>query len=227
MKFFKPYLLLVLLSSFALVLFCGCAPVPYVKPEVKITPSMPGIYHRVEKGQTLWSISRIYNVDLDEVARVNRISDTTSIEVGQLVFIPNRSKPQVLPTKYFSDDFIWPIKGKIIVTFGQTSNNMVNKGLNIQPYGNSSVMAARSGRIVFYSDNFGSFGKTIIIDHQDGFSTVYARNSQVFVKPGDTVQRGMVISQVGSAGRDRNQYLHFQIRKGHIPQNPYFYLSRK
>jgi lipoprotein YgeR len=208
---------------FLLFAFFGCAPAPYVKPT--IAPPMPGIYHRVEKGQTLWRISRIYNVDLDEIARTNHIADTASIEVGQLIFVPNRQKPQTQPPKYFSDDFIWPLKGKIIATFGQTFNNMINKGINIKPYNNINVVAARSGTVVFYTDNFFSFGKTVIIDHKDGFSTVYTRNSQVFVKAGDAVQRGAIIAKVGSAGRDRIEYLHFEIRKGHIPQNPYFYLS--
>ena len=63
-----------------------------------------------------------------------------------------------------------------------------------------------------------------MIDHGDGLSTVYARNSEVFVKIGDEVQRGVRIAKVGQAGRDKNSYLHFEIRKRHVPQNPYFYL---
>jgi len=224
-KISKFYLVL-LPFAFLLFTFLGCAPAPYVRPPAKITPTIPGVYHRVEKGQTLWRISKMYNCELDEITRVNHIPDTTTIEVGQLIFIPNRQKPQSSVPNYFFDDFIWPLKGKIISAFGQTSHNMINKGINIQPYGNLSVVAARSGRIVFCSDNFGSFGKTIIIDHGDGFTTVYTRNSQVFVKPGDAVERGFVIAKAGQAGRDRNAYLHFEIRKGHLPQNPYFYLPR-
>jgi murein DD-endopeptidase MepM/ murein hydrolase activator NlpD len=149
----------------------------------------------------------------------------TAIEVGQLIFIPNRRTTQeVIPAKYSSDDFIWPIRGRIIAGFGKTYNNMINKGLNIQPHSNLDVIASRSGRVVFYADAFGSFGKTIIIEHGDGLSTVYARNEQVFIKAGQNVEKGAMIARVGSAGRDRNTYLHFEIRKGHIPQNPYFYL---
>jgi murein DD-endopeptidase MepM/ murein hydrolase activator NlpD len=66
----------------------------------------------------------------------------------------------------------------------------------------------------------------LIIDHGDGFSSVYARNSEVFIKVGENIKKGTVIAKVGSAGRDKNEYLHFQIRKGHIPQNPNFYLRR-
>ncbi|MCX5709267.1 MAG: M23 family metallopeptidase, partial [Candidatus Omnitrophica bacterium] len=51
-----------------------------------------------------------------------------------------------------------------------------------------------------------------------------ARNSELFVKAGDNVLKGTLIAKAGSAGRDKNTYLHFEIRKGHVSQNPYFYL---
>lgn len=204
--------------------FFGCAPTPYIKPT---SPSgLPGVYHRVERGETLWSISKAYDAHLEELARINRIPDSSSIEVGQLIFIPNRQTARNVQLKYASDDFIWPVKGRVIATFGQTHNNIINKGINIQPRSTGDVMAARSGKIVFYSDNFGGYGKTIIIDHGDGLSTVYARNSDVFVRIGEAVQKGAVIAKAGYAGRDKNTYLHFEIRKGHIAQNPYYYLPR-
>ncbi|MDD4979957.1 MAG: LysM peptidoglycan-binding domain-containing M23 family metallopeptidase [Candidatus Omnitrophica bacterium] len=205
-----------------LLFLAGCAPTPYIKP----TPpkGIPGIYHRVERGQTLWQISKIYNVDLDEIVGINHIPDAAAIDAGQLIFIPHRQKTQYLTSKGQAENFIWPARGKVISTFGQTFNNMLNKGLNIQCYHNPDVLASRSGKIVFSDDNFGGFGRTIIIDHGDGFLTVYARNSQILVKNGSYVQRGAVIAKAGYTDNDKNTYLHFEIRKGHIPQNPYFYL---
>jgi hypothetical protein len=202
----------------------GCASAPYIAKPIAPPPGVPGIYHHVERGQTLWRISKIYDADLDEIARINRIPDTTSIEVGQYIFIPHAAKKDSSRPVYSNDDFIWPVRGRVITSFGQTFGSMVNKGMNIQPYGNTDILASREGKVVFYSDTFGSFGKTIIIDHGDGFSTVYARNAQVFVKAGEHIQKGAIIAKAGSCGRDKNTYLHFQIRKGHLPQNPYYYL---
>jgi murein DD-endopeptidase MepM/ murein hydrolase activator NlpD len=101
---------------------------------------------------------------------------------------------------------------------------MINKGINIQPGGGIDVVASRSGKAVFLCENFGGFGKTLIIDHGDGLSTVYARNYQILVKAGDNIQKGQLIAKAGSAGRDKSVYLHFEVRKGHISQNPYYYL---
>ena len=221
---FKSLILVFCLWSLvcSLLFLSGCATSPYVGQAP--VPGIPGIYHLVEKGQTLWRISKMYNVDLDELVQINRISDITKVEVNQLIFIPHRQKKISVPSRDYSDDFIWPNRGRVISTFGQTINNIINKGINIQPYNNLSVVASRSGKVVFYADNFGAFGKTIIIEHSDGFSTVYARNSQVLVKAGDSVQKGTAIAKIGQAGRDKNTYLYFEIRKGYLPQNPIFYL---
>ena len=216
------FFILNLSLGLAVLTFTGCATAPYV-PTVKPGISMPVVYHRVEKGETLWRISRAYNVDLDEIVSINRVSDATSIEIGQLIFIPHRQKQQHVSYGE-SDDFNWPLKGKVISVFGSTYENRLNKGINIQPNASSDVSASRSGKIVFCADNFEGYGKTIIIDHGDGFFTVYARNAQVFVKAGENVTRGVIIAKAGSYGKDKNTYLHFQIRKGDVAKNPYFYL---
>jgi murein DD-endopeptidase MepM/ murein hydrolase activator NlpD len=133
-------------------------------------------------------------------------------------------KPLSATSESYGEDFIWPLKGKVISGFGQKVNNAVNKGIDIQPYKQLEVVASRSGKVVFYNNDFLDLGKTIIIEHPDGFWTVYGRNEEVFVKIGDNIKKGINIARVGRAGRDKNIYLHFEIRKGHIPQNPNFYL---
>lgn len=211
-------------TIYYLLFLSGCATAPLVRP-IELA-GVPGVYHRVEKGQTLFRISKIYNIDLDELIRINRIFDATNIEVGQLIFIPkSATKPiSYSSAAYTAEDFIWPVRGRVISNFGSFSNNMINRGLNIQPYVNREIVASRSGRVVFYSPNFYNYGKTLVIDHGDGFLSVYARNSEVFIKTGNNIKRGEVIAKVGSSGRDKNEYLHFEIRKGHIAQNPNFYL---
>ncbi len=203
----------------------GCAStVPYTTPIVPAFTNMPGIYHHVEAGQTLWKISRIYAIDLEEILRVNRNLESSRLEPGQVIFIPNRHNKVELPVNYTNDDFIWPLKGRVIAPFGTNYHNLMNKGLNIQPYSNTGIIASRSGKVVFYSSDFGNFGKVLIIDHGDGLRSVYARNLEVYVRIGEIVKQGALIARAGSVGRDKGTYLHFEIRKGANPQNPTFYL---
>jgi lipoprotein YgeR len=208
------------------LLLSGCASAPVaMAPAPKPAGGMPGTYHRVEKGQTLWRISKMYNIDLEELAKANQITDTTDIEVNQQIFIPKQKKEACIIVGN-EDDFMWPLKGQVIGSFGQVYRNLINKGINIRASAGQSVIASRSGKVVFYSPNFKGYGKTIIIDHGDGFSTVYAKNSQVLVKPGETVSKGSAIATIDGSGGSKNSYLHFEIRKGYAAQNPHFYLSK-
>ncbi len=205
----------------------------YTKKPVSpvISTGVSGARHRVEAGQTLWRISKLYDVDIDDILRVNNLPEDAIIEIGQVLLIPDRSPGQkdILMSsavKSSMDDFIWPLKGRVIAGFAVSYKNIVNKGINLQGLNQTDVLASRSGRVVFYLPEFGNFGKTVIIDHGDGLRTVYSRVSEVFVRPGEDVRRGQVIARVGSTNRDKGVYLHFEIRKGAISQNPLFYLPR-
>lgn len=207
-------------------LVCGCAGLPRV-PEAPPSASLPGKYHKIAGGQTLWEISRVYSIPLDTLVKINNISDSECIKEGQLLFIPEEkgSVPLPAPSGTLQDeDFSWPVKGRVISSFGRYSKGMLNKGIHIQASMNAPVLAARSGKIVFASSGFYGFGKTLIISHGDGLSTVYGRNSELLVKKGDYIKKGALIARVGRAGRDKLPYLHFEIRKKQTAQNPYFYL---
>jgi murein DD-endopeptidase MepM/ murein hydrolase activator NlpD len=158
----------------------------------------------------------MYSIDMDVIASVNHIQNSASIESGQELFIPNARKTQA-PINVRSEEFIWPLKGKITCYFGQTSNDMLNKGINIQPSGNFNVCASRSGKVVFLSESFGLYGKTVIIEHADGLSSVYSGDLKLLLKVGDNIQKGDLLAKDDGS-------LHFEIRKGYQAQNPLFYL---
>ena len=209
-----------------LFLVSGCVSSPtYTGPRPPVSyQAVAGLHHRVEPKQTLWMISRMYNVDIDDILRANNISEEATIEIGQVLLIPNRSKPLSELVISAGDDFIWPLKGRILSGFGANYQNLINKGINIQVPVDADILASRSGRVVFYAANFGNFGRTIIIDHGNGLRSVYSRASEFFVRPGENVQRGALIGRVSSTIRGKSNYLHFEIRKGAMPQNPLFYL---
>lgn len=204
----------------------GCATVPpYSGPTLPPSAQgVPGVQHRVEAGQTLWRIAKLYNVDIDDIIRLNHIPEDATIEIGQILIIPKGLSLKNIPVKSSGDDFIWPLRGRVITGFGATYHNLINKGINIQASAGAAILAARSGRVVFYSNRFGNYGQTIIIDHGDGLRSVYSRASEIFVRPGENVTRGALVARVGSSARDKNSYLHFEIRKGAISRNPLFYL---
>jgi len=210
-----------------LTVLAGCATA--TKRPMRPPKGMAGIYHQVQKGQTLWRISQIYNVELERIARINRLADASQIYIGQRIFIPgatSQAKELTLPTDFKDKggDFIWPLRGKINSFFGMKKDQVINKGIYIQTRTGVSVLAARSGKIAFCSEELKGYGKTIIIDHLDGYSTVYAQNSKNTIQLNQLVKQGQVIAKTGKGGRAQEPELYFEIRKNLKPQNPFFYL---
>lgn len=184
--------------------------------------------HTVKPGETLWSISKMYNVGLDSLAAANSITDARVIEKGQVLIIPTAPKAPSRPTSFIpakTASFAWPVKGSIISRFGENTDGTVNKGIDIRASIGQDVVAAKAGRVVYCDSYFKGFGQTVIVDHTDGYQTVYSYNSDILVKVGDVVRQNEIIAKVGQSGRAQEPMLHFEIRCNGEPQDPIRYLS--
>jgi len=120
--------------------------------------------------------------------------------------------------------FSWPVVGYMITsTFGMRWGEM-HKGIDI--VGNRNILAADNGVVVFAGDRLDGYGKQVVIDHQNGYRTVYAHLSRIDVKVGQRVEKGERIGYMGATGRVTGVHLHFEIYRNGVPQNPLKYLSR-
>ncbi len=207
-----------------LVLFGGCR-------------HMEGVYHKVEPHQTLWRICKTYGVDMEEVARTNKIRDKSKIEVGQRIFIPGAE--QVLEVGVYIEDvtarkrravvkhekgkFIWPVEGRVTAKFNMDVQRR-HDGIDICVPLGTPIRAADSGRVVYSDNKIRGYGNLIIIEHKDGFFTLYAHNQTNLVKEEVLVKKGEVIARVGNTGDATGHHLHFEIRKGSKPLDPLHFL---
>ena len=187
-------------------------------------PQRKGVYHKVAKGETLWRIAKTYHLTIDDITTANNIPKVAQIERGQLLFIPGADAVREIFTG--ADDnqneFIWPVRGPIIKNFRERQDNEISKGIGIKAKEGESVKASRQGTVVF-ADFLSGYGYTVIIDHADGFHSVYARNAKLLVKLNDFVLKDTAIAQVGRDS-SRSAYLHFEIRKNTVEDNPLYYL---
>ena len=229
------HLKLVTLSC--LILLTGCATAPRAASPAVMSPLAPvgTFYHRVERGQTLWSISQRYGVDLDTLVRLNQLPSSSQINAGQLIVIPRQtgtppaaSRPAAVttpePFTVDGNDFIWPVRGQLLAAFGVRQQGVANQGIDVAAPAGTPVLAARGGRVSFVGEQVPGYGKTVILDHGDGYATVYAWNGEVLVHAGQAVPQREVIARVGATGRAAAPSLHFEIRRGHRPQNPFYFL---
>ncbi|HOV16284.1 MAG TPA: peptidoglycan DD-metalloendopeptidase family protein [Candidatus Cloacimonadota bacterium] len=122
----------------------------------------------------------------------------------------------------------WPVKGKIIRDFGEESrgNNtsVISNGIDIAVPEGTSVKCIEDGEVVF-SERYGGQGKLIIVDHKNGFFSVYAYNSELLVSKGASVKKGQVIAKSGKTGSAQQPSLHFELRKDGRAVNPLNYLE--
>lgn len=121
-----------------------------------------------------------------------------------------------------------PSKGRILKAFGNHNAQSRNtwQGWLIKGHEGSSITSIHHGRVVF-SDWLRGFGLLLIIDHGNGYLSLYARNQSLLKSVGDWVSQGENIATLGASGGFKEPRLYFEIRHNGIPQDPAAWLSRK
>jgi murein DD-endopeptidase MepM/ murein hydrolase activator NlpD len=121
--------------------------------------------------------------------------------------------------------FRWPVRGRVIGSFGAKVNGQTNDGINVSVPEGTSVKAAEDGVVAYSGNELKGYGNLVLVRHAGGYVTAYAHASEVMVKRGDTVKRGQIIARAGQTGSVSSPQLHFEIRKGSSPIDPLQHLS--
>lgn len=247
----------------------------------------------VQPGDTLYSISRKYEIPVNDLAVMNKMTAPFTLKPGQKLKVPNLNtvqtkpvseikqgnkksvqpttktskkivdkksntkdvkpkttqktdqakvieKPKTTQTKISSDPkkslpkisarssskFSWPVRGKILSGYGPKTGGLVNDGINISANLGTSVKAAENGVVAYAGNEIKGMGNLIIIQHSDGWMTVYAHLNSMNVRRGAKVVVGQSIGTVGKTGKVDKPQLHFEIRKGTKSYNPTQYLKK-
>jgi hypothetical protein len=215
-------------ASAALVILLGALAVSCAgahRPTARAPREANGVHHTVQAGQTLWRISRVYEVPLETLAAVNGIEDPESLSIGQSLFIPGATAIRDVPTE-ISTRLEWPVAGgRILSGFGALRGGHRHKGIDIGGKTGQPVRAALEGRIVYSGSTLRGYGKTIIIDHGDDLQSLYAHNSTLLAKEGERVVTGQVVARVGRTGNATTEHCHFEVRKREVAVDPLRYLN--
>jgi murein DD-endopeptidase MepM/ murein hydrolase activator NlpD len=121
-----------------------------------------------------------------------------------------------------SGKFSWPVIGAKITSYQGTRWGRMHEGIDM--IGKSNILAADEGVIEFAGYKSGGLGNAIIINHNNGFKTIYGHMKSVKVKKGQIVEKGDIIGIMGSTGRSTGTHLHFEIHLNGKLKNPTSYL---
>ena len=198
-------------------------------------PPVTGLVIKVQKGETIYSIAKKYKTDAQKILNFpfNDFADldTFALVAGQNLVIPDGVMPEAQPVYSpqtiaqvgivpGNGQFIWPIQG--IITQRPVSYHMaVDIANNSLP----PIAAADSGKVVSVERQKYGYGWHVIIDHQNGYQTLYAHMSDIYVSEGQGVSKGSIIGRVGTTGRSSGPHLHFEVRKNGVLLNPLSFLQ--
>jgi len=199
-------------------------------------------YHSVVHGDSIYSVSRDYNMNMDSLIRLNNLKAPYSIFTGQKLRIATTSASVERPTKNeenksdskkdvvvknfkSSNKFSWPVKGKVISTFGAKKGGLYNDGINIQASKGARVRASENGTVAYVGNELKGYGNLVIIKHSSSWITAYAHLESLAVKRGETVNKGDSVGTVGMTGNVDSPQLYFGLRKGRDALDPIKYIK--
>lgn len=166
------------------------------------------------KGKKLSTYEVTY-IDGTEVSR--KLKDTETVELPVAEREEYDSVPEELYSESISDtgdifsgEFIWPVNGGYISDPFMSDRN--HKGLDIAAPAGTDIYAADGGTVIEAGWNDGGYGNFVMIDHGNGYITLYGHASEVYVSSGDTVSKGDVIAAVGTTGDSTGNHCHFEVR---------------
>ena len=118
----------------------------------------------------------------------------------------------------------WPANGPVTSPYGYRRHpiagvDRLHAGIDIGAASGSPIVAAASGEVV-YAGWYGGYGLAVVINHGDGYATLYAHQSSIAVTTGQQVGRGVVIGAVGTTGYSTGPHLHFEVRINGNPVDP-------
>ncbi len=124
----------------------------------------------------------------------------------------------------------WPVNGRITSGFGRrrdpfTGRRAFHEGIDIKNAKGTEIRATANGIVKKVTYDRGGYGWYLVIDHLNGYETIFGHFKKILVKRGQKVKRGDVIGLMGSTGRSTGPHLHYEIRHNGRPINPKKFLN--
>ena len=193
---------------------------------LKILP-VTGVRHTVKRGETIYSIAKSYQVNaqniIDYPFNTFANDETFALSAGQELIIPDGIKPKEvvvdkatlvtrtvapIPGVVGEGNFMWPTGGYISQRY-----SWYHQAVDIANASHPDILASQGGTVVTAGWNAGGYGNYVVINHGNGYSTLYAHmvNGSIAVKPGQVVTQGQKLGSMGSTGRSTGTHLHFEV----------------
>jgi murein DD-endopeptidase MepM/ murein hydrolase activator NlpD len=158
------------------------------------------------------------------------IQDYSFLRSADQISLKHRAARRLQPV--ISRPSVWPVVGRLMDGFGRRldpfsgeGEREFHTGVDISAPTGSAVKVTADGIVTLAQFTSGGYGRMVVVDHGGGVETYYAHLSRIFVQVGQGVRRGETVGAVGSTGRVTAPHLHYEVRIGGNPVNPYNYMK--
>jgi murein DD-endopeptidase MepM/ murein hydrolase activator NlpD len=203
-----------------------------VGQKLNILP-VDGAYHTVAKGETIEKIASSYKVQSEAIFGYggNQLQPGAVLQLGQQLIVPGGVVPYVprrvqvtsgpvpADAQKGSGRLVWPMSGSISQRYWEG-----HLALDIAAPKGTTIVAADSGYVVSTQYSDAGYGRMLIIDHGNGYRTLYAHLTSMYVAVGQSVSKGETIGTCGATGNATGPHLHFEVIKDGVKRNPLNYL---
>ena len=211
-----------------------------------LIPPVDGVVHVVAAGDTLASIARRYKVRPEDIVAFepNELKSVDDpLPEKKVIIVPGGKKPFVAPVVRAYRGPVpegaargtgrlgWATTGRITSLFGQIVCSPLlgcrpHMALDIANVTGTPIVAADSGYVLFAGWDTTGYGNMVMIDHGNGFITLYAHMSKIYVRKGQNVAKGQRIGAIGATGNVTGPHLHFELRQRGRLRNPLGFLPK-
>ena len=210
--------------------------------DVLMIPAVDGAMHRIVPGDQLLQLANTYGADINAIVSYepNGLASTaTQLQVGADLMIPDGVKP-LLPTASSGTSINYNIEappGALSATgvfLKPLDRSHITQGywgahraIDYSSRTGAPVKNLDNGTVAYatYGWNYG-YGNTVVVDHGNGFTSLYAHLSTVYVRQGQAVRQGEVLGTLGSTGNSTGPHLHLELRLHDINVNPLGYIQQ-
>lgn len=175
-----------------------------------------GVLYTVREGDSLWRIAKLYRVEVGRILAANKRGAADMIMPGEQLFLPGakpiETRAASAPASRGGDDaFGEPARGVVSSPFGQRWGHM-HEGVDIANDAGTPIRAALGGKVT-HAGWIQGYGYTVILEHRQGYTTLYGHMQEILTQNGAAVARGQVIGRMGSTGNSTGPHVHFEVRR--------------
>jgi murein DD-endopeptidase MepM/ murein hydrolase activator NlpD len=209
----------------ALALLAGCA---LGRPPPPLHPEAPrGSWYVFQPGDTLPAIAERHGLPLEDLLEINGLNRRSVVTPGQVVFLLESTAPAPAPALALEATSLrWPLADpRLSSAFGERWGK-AHEGIDLAAPTGTAIYAAESGQVLYAGGAVRGYGNMVVVQHRSDLLTVYAHGSVLLVRTGDKIAAGQEIARVGQTGHATAPHLHFEVRRGQVPQDPLRFLPR-